>query len=453
MDGRVLRIELRRSAAIWAAALSFPLVFAWSEVHEGMSAVVGTHRSDLTLLVPLALGVGAWQARRDRRSRTTELIATTARAQWHRYLHTAVALGIGALAGFLVVFVGLVGYALVVGAYVPLGVLASAAVTALCLAAALWLGLGIGRVVSWVAVPPLIVLAGMVAALVLAFATDTEGFIGLPPPGTLLLNPMSTTGFDAFETLTAPARLAQAAWLAAIAAACLIFGVATRRVRLLAIVPLALGLVVSLALLPRTLREPITLDQDALALICTDPDEPQVCTRRMHPLVLDELRRPGRQALQVLSAKLPQAPTRVVEAYYGNDAAAPPLERRADTLWADLPTDGAGRIETPRDDIVRTLLMGAGTLPCPDVGGAFGPRYNAARLIAAAWLLDEQPGEPDDPDDPAQPDATLTGPAYDALLALPPDEQRARVAALREAELTCASGDRLDLLVGDGAAP
>jgi hypothetical protein len=36
----------------------------------------------------------------------------------------------------------------------------------------------------------------------------------------------------------------------------------------------------------------------------------------------------------------------------------------------------------------------------------------------------------------------------EALYALPTDEQRARVAALREAELTCAAGDRYAMLTG-----
>lgn len=37
-----------------------------------------------------------------------------------------------------------------------------------------------------------------------------------------------------------------------------------------------------------------------------------------------------------------------------------------------------------------------------------------------------------------------------ALRALPAAEQRTRIAALRAAELTCAAGDRLDLLTGGG---
>lgn len=79
----------------------------------------GQQRANLGLLVPLGLGLGAWQARRDRRSRTLELLATTARPRWQRLLHTAAALGIGAVTGYAVTVAGLTAYAAVIGAYVP----------------------------------------------------------------------------------------------------------------------------------------------------------------------------------------------------------------------------------------------------------------------------------------------------------------------------------------------
>jgi hypothetical protein len=51
------------------------------------------------------------------------------------------------------------------------------------------------------------------------------------------------------------------------------------------------------------------------------------------------------------------------------------------------------------------------------------------------------------------PPTNVTRPAYEALLALPPDEQRARVAALREAELECSGRDRMQILIGDRTSP
>jgi hypothetical protein len=451
MTGRILRIELRRSAAVWAAVISLPLASVWPQVAEGLTGVVGQHRSTLEVLVPLALGVGGWQARRDRRSRTAELLASTARPEWQRLLSTAGALGIGAATGYVVMFAGIAVYGATTGAYVPVVVMLAAAVMALCLAAAVWLGLAVGRAVPSVLIPPLLVVVGFVAMASLLLVTDTEGYTASPPPGTLLLDLSRSTGFEAFETLTASARLAQASWAIALAAACLTLCAATRRWRLAAAAPLALGLVVASAQLPRSLHDAITLDRGALALVCT-PDEPRVCSRRMHPDVLDDLREPGQEALTILSAKLPQAPTAVVEAYYGNDT--PVVVRpRPDVVYADFRPDGTGRVDATERDILWSLLMGAGTLPCPDAQAVGGPRYNAARLVAAAWLLEEEPPPPPDPDDPALPGPSLTGPAYDALLAMPAEEQRARITALRDAELACADGERLDILVGDRTPP
>jgi hypothetical protein len=445
VTARILAIEFRRSGVIWAVAITIPLAFAWPRVAEGLTAVMGEQRSNLANLVPLALGLGAWQARRDRRSRMPELLATVARPEWQRLLHIATALGLAVTTGSLVVTAGLAIYGLVLGAYIPAVAIAPAVVTALCLATAVWLGLAVGRAVPWTLIPPLLLLGGSAAMVWLSIITDTEGYTNSSAPGTLLLNPASSIGFGAFETLTGRAQIAQASWVVALAAASLVVGV-TRQRRPAAVVPLGIGLTVAVLLLPSSLHDAVTLDRGALALVCT-PDDRPVCARRLHPRVLDDLREPGRQALALLSAKLPQAPSRVVEAYYGADTRAA-LDPRADILYAEISTDETGRVDATERDILWTLLMGAGTLACPEAQRAGGPRYHAARLVAAAWLLEEQPPAPTDPDDPALASVSVTGPAYQALLSVPADEQRARVAALRETELVCAPGDRLDMLVG-----
>lgn len=84
----------------------------------------------------------------------------------------------------------------------------------------------------------------------------------------------------------------------------------------------------------------------ALALACTY-DEPQVCARRVHPRVLDQLREPGRQALAILSAKLPQAPGSVVEVAYEDLPSLPNPRPDADVLFAEVHTSGSGRWKAP----------------------------------------------------------------------------------------------------------
>jgi hypothetical protein len=454
MTSWLLRLEMRRSAALLAAAVSTPLLFlALGVAGQGMRVVLGDSRTELALLVPLAMGVGAWQARRDRRSRMLDLLATTSRPAWQRRLHIAMALGIGATTGFLVVFAGLTVYGRLVDSYFPPSLVLPAVAAALALAVGVWLGAAVGRVLPWVVVPPLVVVAGLVGMLTLAIFTDPEGDPDGLHPGSWLLNPSATEGFDSFETLTTPVLIAQVLWMVALAAAGLLVYVATRFWRLLAALPVVLGALLAGSLLPRHLQEGVTLDRGALALVCT-PDEPGVCVRRVHPRLLDQLREPGRDALAILSAKLPQAPTSVVQRFFTNDSQVPPLEARSDTLYVDVFPDVSGRVAASEGDLRWLLLMGAGAPWCETALGSMDfERYTAARLVAAAWLLEEEPLAP-----PALldvwgelPPTTVTRPAYEALLALPAVEQRARVAALREAELECGRGDRMEILIGDRA--
>lgn len=101
-------------------------------------------------------------------------------------------------------------------------------------------------------------------------------------------------------------------------------------------------------------------------------------------------------------------------------------------------------------------MMGAGTLECTSLpqGAAvtleFLDRRFAARLVAAAWLLEEEPQAAPAEDWGSAADLPVTGPGYEALLALPDDEQRVRVAALRAAELACDGSDLMEILTGDG---
>lgn len=450
MNARILTLELRRSAAFWAAVVSLPFIALWSSVPEGVSDVVRQMRIEVGLIVPLMLCIGAWQAGRDRRSRAYELIAATARPAWQSRLHTAAALGIGGIFGVLLVSATLTIRAAAIGAYLPVDAFVGVAVTALFLAGAAWLGLAVGRAAPWAIVPPSLVPAGLVGMLWVWFLTDTEAYTNGRPPASLLLNPVNTIGFDAFETLTARAMVAQVVWVVALAVASLLLYVVTRHRIWVAVVPAAFGLGLASSLLPGDLEDAITPDRAALALVCA-PDD-RVCVRRAHSHLLDDLREPGRRALDILSAKLPQAPTIVVDGY---DVTGVPVQQqpRSYTLYTEVFTDGASRVEGTDRDILWSLLLGAGTLPCWGTVNteAEAIRYNTARLVAAAWLLDEPP-PPSNPDDPTSPSAAETSAAYEALLAMPANEQRARVAELRAAELACDGRDRLDILIGAGAA-
>jgi hypothetical protein len=105
--------------------------------------------------------------------------------------------------------------------------------------------------------------------------------------------------------------------------------------------------------------------------------------------------------------------------------------------------------EYSTEDLLWIMLNGAGVQPCEELMGPRGEpdaRYEAARLVAAAWLLDRDLPTAEGPKQSPEQQALA------ALRALPADEQRARVAAFRDAERTCAEGDRLEMLTGTSEA-
>jgi hypothetical protein len=453
VTGRILGIELRRSNARWMALLLLPAALLFGEAGRGLTVLALDQRQALVEAFPLAMGVAAWHARRERRSRMDELLATTARPRWQRVLPGAAALAIGALAAYLVATAVNIGMVVAAGGYLSAVAVPIIAVGGLALLVGVSFGLGLGRWLPFVLIPPLLVV--YLAAAV--FLGDTEAYTEGPnasfePPGWLLLwGDLQVVGteFD-FAAVTARAHLGQGLWAVALATAGLIvFATARRRTGAAAIVAVVLGAAVAVAVLPERYADAYHLDPGAAALVCT-PETPRVCVMRAHQPALADLRGPAREALAVLAAKLPDAPTKVVETSYMD-----PPPPRADTVYVALQVSGDGRDvqsalgTTP--DIRWDLLLGAGTPACanaPAPGTAGRRQYDVARFVAAAWLLDQEPPAPADPSDPGLLQRSETLPVYRALRALPADQQRARVAELREAELACDGRNRLDLLTG-----
>jgi hypothetical protein len=104
MTARILRIELLRSTAPWIAVLIAGFGAAEhylppSSRNDWWTMLAFEVRLMLVVVWPLALGAGAWQARRDRRSSMAELIATTPRPRWRRVVPTAVAMAVGGVTG------------------------------------------------------------------------------------------------------------------------------------------------------------------------------------------------------------------------------------------------------------------------------------------------------------------------------------------------------------------
>jgi hypothetical protein len=454
MGARILGIELRRSVALWAAlviaAAGVFVLFASNEPYGSWMQLVIVQRDIMQLTWPLALAAGAWQALRERRSRVEELLATTARPRWQRVLPVAIAMAIAAVAAYLAMIVGAAGHLRHIDGYFSLGAIPLIALGALAMVGAVWLGQAIGTLLPSPLTAPMLAVVGFVS-LAISLMLVTGG--NHRDPGTFLLFPYlqgPRDGGYALQMLSARANLSQALWLAALAAFGLaLFAAARPYTRVAAVLPVLLGAAVAVPAMPRQLSAAWIEDGRATEVICTD-DEPKVCIERAHSYALDHLLGAAREALSILAAKLPPAPTRVLVRTVGDNGGEHP--RPPDALVVPISAFEDVMAYTP-DDLLWMMLNGAGVPPCANLTGSreeTESEYLAARLVVAAWLLDRDFPPAGDRDE--GPEGPLARQALAALRARPANEQRARVMALRDAERTCAEGDRIEMLTGTSAA-
>ncbi|GIJ60985.1 hypothetical protein [Virgisporangium aurantiacum] len=435
---RITGIELRRSAALGTGLLilaigagllvSVPYSYAsrWTQLASSARVL-------LLVLWPLALAGGAWLGRREARSRVGELFATTARPRWQRVLPTAAALAVAVLAGYLVMLIAGAGFVVFSATHFAVGALGLVAVGGVSLVTAAWLGLAAGRAMPWLATAPALAVLGVVVVGLLPDLVNVNHFIvdDDPPPAALMLSPVYVGGLDDFQTFGLGASLVQLLWLGAVAATgLLLFGATRARSRVLAVLPAALGLAVTLPLLPTGAYEGGTdPDRAAVALVCDDAG-PQVCMTKVHAGLLPDVTGPAREALALLATRLPDAPTRAVESDRPQSWVRPgsmPEPRRygADTLVFTAPSYGrTGRADFDGEPFVPWLLTEVWRLDCDQ-----RPVEHDAYLgqeVATSWLLGRPFGA--DPDLPA---------AYERFLGKPVDEQRALLAAARVGARSC----------------
>jgi hypothetical protein len=446
MMGRILRIELRRSPAMFIALLSIvigtALLLAALEMFAGrwMQLAVST-RLMLVVLLPLALAGGAWLGRRDARYRVNELFASTVRPRWQRVLPTAAAFAIAVVTAYVVVF--LAGAALVVpSGYFPVTAIVVAAVGALSLIAAGWLGMAAGRAVPRLVTAPALAVVGAALAGVLPLWLAAPWSTRVP--SAVLLTPVHDGNIDDFQTIVARVNLAQALWLAALAVTgLLLLAVVRRRTIALAVLPAALGAAIAVPLLPAGgYKAAAAFDPAAVELVC-DNDGPQVCMTRVHSGLLPDIVGPARQALTMLAAKLPNAPTRAVEDHqvvsWARSSQDPaPARHPANTLVFDIsPIGSTARAEFADQSFRSLLLEAAWQQDCRD--NATDPQtqrddeYIAVKVVAA-WI-DGQPTTLQKlhlPEDRKRAES-----AYQALTGVPQAEQKRRIAQARDAALAC----------------
>ncbi|MEU8422597.1 hypothetical protein AB0C15_17155 [Micromonospora sp. NPDC048835] len=458
MTGRILRIELRRSAAVPTALLL--LVTGTTLLLTGTNFFAGrwmqlalTTRTMLMVLLPLTLAGGAWLGRRDARHRVDELFASTVRPRWQRVGPGAVALAASVVIAYLLVFVIAAGWVVRTSGYFPVAAIVVTVVGVPALVAGAWLGMAAGRAVPRLITAPIlavvgVALVGLVPDLVMMADTTSTLARFRPEPSAVLLIPTFSGGVDDFQTITNRVSVLQLVWLVSLAATgLLLLGAVRRRAVALAVLPALLGAAVAVPLLPvGGARGAAVVDPVAIELVC-DNNGRQVCVTRAHAGVLPDVVGPAREALAVLAAKLPNAPVRAAETqqvpYWARLTPDPaPPRHSGDTLVFEAPSiDRTGGADLSDGDFRPSLLRAVWEQEC---GERSTPDDEPlARMVAAAWLSDEPPTLESWWD---RAEAERAQRAYQSLVSLPEAEQRRRMAAAREAALDCRTEPLLALL-------
>ncbi|MDI6098993.1 hypothetical protein QLQ12_10310 [Actinoplanes sp. NEAU-A12] len=433
---RVLLIELRRSAAlgtalILAVAGVVLLYFAGDAeaFKTGWMQLAMNQRLFLAVLWPLALAAGAWQASREHRSKVAELFDSTPRPTAHRTVPTLGVMAVAVICGYLVM--GIAGGLSIISTaeYLPVGVFVVTAVGALALVAAVWLGQAIGRLLPWLLTAPALGIAGLALLLLIPAATRPHGWLAL------VFSPIYEMNMpSAYATVPGKVSAAQAVWLAALAGTAVLLSVAgSRRLRVAALLPVALGAALAIAVMPHQNRIVTdAVDPVAKALVCTD-DEPRVCVGRVHSGLLSAVTAPAREGLAAL-AKLPGAPTLVHEdtTTYFPDVYP---QWRTDVTLVRVNAGASGHV-VDKGGVRGAVVTGAFASPPGCEESAPAPD----RFAAAYWLIGREPlmGDFYEPEEVAE-----AMRLWNDLRRLPEGEAQARVAALRQAALACAASDGL----------
>jgi hypothetical protein len=422
----ILRTELRRSTApvvgigllLVSVALLYGLPGPWGKRtapwDEQWTGLAQWTRYLSVFVLPLVLGAGAWQGSRDKRSGVPELFATTPKAPWRRVLPTAVAVGIMLTAGYVALLI--VGGVQVAGTanYFHLKWLPVAGVMVLALVGAALLGAGLGRLVPSPVTAPVLAVAGLAAQ---ASVLQT----GWPK----LLTPVfDSPDITVLTTVAVTVTLTQALWFLGIGATGFGLLVAARtRTRVIALLPVVVSAAVAVPVLANV-DSPVVADPGARALVCDDRG-PKVCVTQAHADFLPTLTGPAREALALME-KLPSPPTSVVE-LAPNENASTPAGATPVSFPMSLPTDPAK---------IRLAVLTGGAPTCGSTDYEVIGQIGAAQTIIVMWLMGGQAPVADFQDAWAISKSEINR-LWQEFQALPPAEQPARVAELREAAVFC----------------
>ncbi|MEV0210459.1 hypothetical protein AB0H97_35235 [Streptomyces sp. NPDC050788] len=422
---RILRIELRRSAALGAALLitvggAIVLHTTPGRWSAGWMALVMTQREYLAVLSPLAMAAGAWQSYREHRANVAELFTTTPRPRPQRIVPILLATALAVLVAYLVTLLTAAPRIADTARYLPPAAFVVVAVGLIAMIASAWLGLAVGRLVPALATAPALAVIGFVLLILAPHALPDGGIAAAFSPA------VGMSMFSDYDTVGTKVSIAQALWMAAVAAAAVVLlAVHHRKFAVGALVPLAVGATATALVVPTgRAYEQGTLDPVAQELVCTH-DTPRVCVSRAHEGLLPEVTPKARHALQLLSR------TSLTQAHEDTSTLFPSTAptSRPDTALMTITVDKQGHLAHPgRFEPAMLTGVFTGPLSCGD------DRNFTVATAAAYWLLDRKPATGPEGLEFDDPDAVKL---WKELRALPRAEAEARVTAVQRAAQKC----------------
>lgn len=360
-----LRIELRRSTALWAGLLflvsSTGMLWLTSSTStkwtDNSTSAVLELRSPLAYVSALVVGLAVLQGMRDSRAQVTELFATTSRPGRVRLgvLASAVA-GIVSVAAALLC-AGLVALVASGGGFISIGFVPLMATVVLAMASSVLLGLAIGRLLPHPLTVPVALVATFLASAVAGPALEAgspDDEVSRLALLTLAFKPPSSD----VVTMSSSVDIGQIVWFSGLGVTAFLLLVnRTQLGRLAALVPVALAFALALSIMPAKFSDVLVTDSIASKPVC----DGQVCVSRVHEKHLPVVAAVGKEVLAKL-AVLPGPPTEVREDTSAMAHLVAP-QRNAKIVYL-TPQSTDGLLEMSPDRLRLELLAGAGVPTC-----------------------------------------------------------------------------------------
>jgi hypothetical protein len=443
-----LRIELRRSTALWAGVLFLVsgTGMLWLTSSGGTRWRDNSTSAVLELRVPLAyvwalvVGLAVLQGMRDSRSHVTELFSATPRPGRVRLgvLASAVA-GVVAVAAVLLC-AGLVVLVAGGGGFVSAGFVPLMATVVLAFASSVLFGLAVGRLLPH----PLTVPVALVATFTAA-ATAGQALEASSPDDRISRLALLTPAFDPpssdLVTTSTSVDIGQMVWFTGLGGTAFLLLVArTHRGRLAALVPAGLAVVLAVSILPTRFSDVLVTDSLASKPVC----DGQVCLSRVHENHLPAVAAVGKEVLAKL-AVLPDPPTEVREDTSAMAHLTAP-QRNAKIVYLRA-QDSSRLLAVPPDRLRLELLAGAGVPTC-STPNSVSADESVVRYLTAGYFNGGLAELASDPhlwrDDRLRPELET---AWRALRGHSAQEQLNRIAKARRMLLACEDSERvLDVL-------